>query len=128
LRQLIYDALQPLVVAGLVKSVVEGESVLKAPRRSEFPMLVYRMGNETNENLGQGLTAHRTFFQVYIHDAPADYSRIDGIIPAVRDAIVAAAPLGHVVEIMWRENSRDLDDAFFNSIVRYMRFEAALAQ
>lgn len=128
MRQLIYDALHPLVTSGDLKAIYQGESLLKAPGPSQFPIVVYRIGNETNENLGSGSTAYRKFFQVYVHDVPADYSRIDALIPMIRDALIAAAPAGHVLEIMWRENSRDLDDEFMGSIVRYIRFEAALAQ
>lgn len=128
MRQLIYDALQPLVTAGQLQTVYQGEAMLKAPSPAEFPIAVYRIGNETSENLGAGMTAHRKFFQIYVHDVPADYSRIDALIPSIRDAVEAAAPSDHVLEIMWRENSRDLNDEFLGSIVRYLRFEAALAQ
>lgn len=127
MRQLIYNALKTLVISGDVKAVYQGESVIQAPIPTNYPVLVYRMGNETNENLGSGMTAHRKFFQVYIHDRPADYTRIDGLMVPIRNALVAAAPSGHVLEIMWRENSRDLDDEFLGSVMRYMRFEAALA-
>lgn len=128
MRQLIYNALKPLKDAGTIKGLIQGESLLEAPKPTALPMLVYRMGNETNENVGEGFTAHRKFFQVYIHDRPADYSGIDALIPTVRDLLIAAAPSGHVLKIFWRENSRDLDDEFLGSIMRYMRFEAALAQ
>lgn len=128
MRPLIYNALHTLVVGGALKSVVQGESLLVAPKPAEFPMAVYRMGNETSETLGAGMTSHRKFFQVYIHDRPADYAGIDALMPTIRDLLIAAAPSGHVLEIMWRENSRDLDDDFLGSIMRYMRFEAALAQ
>jgi hypothetical protein len=128
MRQLIYDALQALVASGDLKGVYQGESMLKAPNPRDFPIAVYRIGNETNENLGSGSTAYRKFFQVYVHDVPADYSKIDDLIPKIRIALTSAAPSGHVLEIMWRENSRDLDDEFMGSIVRYLRFEAALAQ
>lgn len=128
MRPLVYNALLPLKVAGTVKDIVQGESLLSAPKPSAFPLLVYRLGNETNENLAETSTAHRVFFQVYVHDRPADYSGIDALMVPIRDLLLAAAPAGHVLQIMWRENSRDLDDEFLGSIMRYMRFEAALAQ
>lgn len=128
MRQLIYDALHALVISGELKAIYQGESMLKAPNPRDFPIAVYRIGNETNENLGSGSTAYRKFFQVYLHDVPADYNRIDTLIPVIRDALTAAAPSGHVLEVMWRENSRDLSDEYMGSIVRYLRFEAALAQ
>lgn len=125
MRDLIYNAL--VAIPG-INQVYQGESMLKAPKPIEFPVAVYRIGNETNANVGSGITAHNKFFQVYLHDVPADYTRIDTLIPLVRDAMTGLSNKGHILEVIWRENSRDLDDEFIGSVMRYLRFETAMAQ
>lgn len=124
MRQLIYDKLS--TIPEFVR-VHQGESLTAAPKRERLPIAVYRIGNESPDNIGAGATAHRVYFQVYIHDKPADYSRIDDLVVKVQNVFDLDGSVGEVVEIIYLETSRDLDDAFFGSIMRYVRFQAVLA-
>jgi hypothetical protein len=131
MRQWLFDVLSsnPDIFALTEGRVLQGESMLKAPDRLELPLLVYRMGNTTNEHLGHNSTAHRRFFQVYIHDRPADYSRIDTLCALVIAALdqSGAVPEHNILETSWLETSRDLDDEVFHTIVRYVRFQTVLS-
>jgi len=124
IRQFIYDR---LLTIPTFTSVAQGESLLEAPSRPEFPVAVYRLGNESPENIGAEITPHRKYFQVYIHDAPADYTRIDTLVDQVQAAFRLTGSVGNIVEVIYLETSRDLDDAFFGSIMRYVRFQAILS-
>jgi len=130
-RQWLYDVLtgDPDVAALVGSRVHQGESILRAPTKPELPMLVYRFGNVTSERLGQGSTANRVFFQVYVHDKPADYTRIDQICAALIGALHQSGPFPgeHILDTIWLETSRDLDDEYFQSVMRYVRFQSTLA-
>jgi len=107
--------------------VFQGESMLKAPQA--WPFLVYRMGNETDEQFSESRMPKRHFFQVYIHDQPADYQQIDSVMALVRDAFKAAgsSPEDNIMQIVYLETSRDLDDPTLGTIMRYMRFQLILS-
>ena len=124
IRQFIYDRL--VAIPDFVE-VYQGESVLEAPNRSEYPVAVYRIGNESPEfGMGEQTEVHRKYFQVYIHDTPADYTRIDDLVDKVKAAFVMPTSVGKITQVIYLETSRDLDDAFFGSIMRYVRFQAVL--
>jgi hypothetical protein len=89
---------------------------------------IYRLGNESPDNLGFDVNPHRKYFQVYVHDVPADYTRIDNLVERVRLAFKLESSVDEVIEVRYLETSRDLDDAFFGSIMRYIRFQAILSR
>lgn len=128
MRQFIYDTLRlDSAVEGFVGDrIYQGESMDKA--ELVRPFLVYRVGNETNELMSEDEAEkmpHRVFFQVYIHDNPADYTRIDDICQAVRNALVGGPyPTWNIYRVNYLETSRDLDDDTMRTILRYVRFQA----
>jgi hypothetical protein len=72
-------------------------------------------------NVGQ-----RGYIQVWAHDDPGDYERIDQILDLSRTAIEAVQPsvvLGPFLEARWIETGVDLRDDVMESITRYMRFQ-----
>lgn len=91
----------------------------------EKPFLVYTIGNATNELLSEDDDQpQRQFFQIYIHDEPADYTRIDDAIDAVKKLLVNSTDNGDVINVLYLETSRDLDDETMGTIMRYIRFQA----
>jgi hypothetical protein len=87
---------------------------------------VYRLGNVTNEHLGVGAIAQRTFWQLYVHDNPADYDNIDTITQQLIQLFHESGPFPayDILQTRYLETSRDLDDEIFKTIVRYVRFES----
>ena len=96
IRQGIFDRLN--AIPDFNDRVYQGESVLEAPNRTEYPVAVYRIGNESPEfGMGEQTGVHRKYFQVYVHDVPADYTRIDGLIDQVKAAFVMPASAGPII-------------------------------
>lgn len=108
--------------------VYQQNSLLSA--QTTKPYLVYTFGNNTDEGMGDpdSFRPGRQFGQVYIHDEPGDYSRIDDIVVALKNAFLATPPSGNVCGIQYLETSRDLDDSTLESIMRYVRFQLATAR
>lgn len=109
------------------------------PRQSETnvsiprPYLVYGLGNSTNEGLEDSTAddarAERQFFQIWIHDEGGTYSDIDDIIPLVKRRLVGAShPPSQVASIIYLETSAEFSNDTYNTIFRYIRFQAILAQ
>lgn len=126
MRQFIYDTLRNDldVQAFCDDRIYQGESL----DHSELvrPFIVYRVGNETSELFSEDAqTPHRVFFQVYLHDTPADYMRIDEGVKAVIKALKGARdPAYKILRVNYLETSRDLDDSELRTILRYVRFQA----
>jgi len=99
----------------------------------EHPFLVYKMGNETWEELSEVSLASRQFFQVWVHDfsdqAVADYMLIDEVIRAVKEQLVnASSAEDGVITIRFLETSQDLNDETLNTVMKYVRFQAILGE
>jgi len=126
-RKWIYDTLK--TVTAFEDRVVQGEALKVA--KLAGPTAIYRLGNYTNEALWDdhpdNPEASRQFFLVYIHDKPADYSRIDDLIEEVKAAFKNAELPPGAVAIQYLETSRDLDDATLQTIYRYVRFQLVRA-
>jgi hypothetical protein len=103
--------------------MLQGESVLSADITK--PFLVYRFGNKTSEDLAEDMPdVARQFLSIYLHDAPADYSRIDEMEMAVIHGLnLASSEEESVVTTRYLETSRDLDDQALGTIYRYVRFQ-----
>lgn len=133
-RQWLYETIKdyPALFAFHNGRVLQGESLTTA--QVQKPYLVYRLGNDTDENLGgEGATdpqPHRTFFQVYVHDTPGDYDQIDAIITELKNAFRAAggSPANGILAVRYLEVSRDLDDQTLGTILRYVRFQFVLTK
>ena len=92
----------------------------------EKPFLVYTIGNATDEELSEEPEGpERQFFQIYIHDEGADYTRIDRIVARVKTLLRNQSDKASgIINVIYLETSRDLDDSTMNTILRYIRFVA----
>jgi hypothetical protein len=93
------------------------------------PYIVYKIGNDTSEDLAEDQTAHRQFFQVWVHDYSdadtADYMRIDEVVAAVKRALFLASSAEYnVLGVTFLETSQDLNDETLGTVFRYLRFQA----
>ena len=110
----------------IIQSVLQGQSLLTADIPK--PYLVHRFGNETDENLAEvDVYPRKMYFQVYVHDIPGDYIRIDSLVELVKAAFrsqtIASAAVAGVHHIRYLETSRDLSDPELGTIFRYIRFQ-----
>lgn len=106
-----------------IERMLQGESLLTA--QLEKPFLVYRFGNRTNEDLAEDMPeVGRQFVSIYLHDVPADYSRIDQMEMAVIHGLnLAKSASEGIITARYLETSRDLDDQALKTIYRYLRFQ-----
>lgn len=113
----------PLLAFMPIDRMLQGESMLTA--NIEKPFLVFRFGNKTNEDLAEDMPdVARQFLSIYIHDVPADYSRIDEMEMAVLHALnLAKSAEEGIISTRYLETSRDLDDKSLETIYRYLRFQ-----
>lgn len=103
--------------------MLQGESLLTA--QIQKPFLVYRMGNRTNEDLAEDMPdVGRQFLSIYLHDVPADYSRIDRMeMTVIHGLNLASSVPDNIITTRYLETSRDLDDQSLGTIYRYLRFQ-----
>lgn len=126
MRQWVYDILKTVDGPATVK---QGGAVISAtPKELPRPFLVYHMGNATDEGLWDSEDnpeASRQFLTVYVHDNPADYSRIDEIVEKVIKAMVnsGGSVADRILMVNYLETSRDFDDQTLKTIHRYIRFQ-----
>ena len=128
-RQFIFDTLRtPALEDKVGDRVFQQASVLTAQHYK--PFLIYTIGNNTDEGMADPdtYTPSRQFFQVYIHDAVGDYAQIDDLIKLVKTAFLTAALPDDVSGVQYLETSRDLDDPTLQTIMRYVRFQLAMAR
>lgn len=95
------------------------------------PFIIYGLGNNTNEDLSEDEDheAHRQFFQIWIHDEPGSYIRIDDAIRIIKALFNGRShPPSHVLTVRWLENSAEFSNQTYNTIFRYMRFQAIIAK
>lgn len=119
---------------------VEGIRTRVVPRRSktnievQSPFLIYGLGNNTNEGLGDptanDVDAHRQFFQIWIEDEDSgSYALIDEFIPILKRLLVgASSPEHNIMTIAWLETSQEFNNETYNTLFRYMRFQAILGK
>lgn len=106
--------------------VFQGESLQNSTQVK--PFLVYRLGNDTSEQLSEeDVHPHRQFFLVYVHDVPYDYQKVDEgcslVIRAFRGWTSAA---DNIMQVRYLETSRDLYDSVLDTVYRYVRFQLIL--
>jgi hypothetical protein len=77
----------------------------------------------------QDVAPHLQFFQVYVHDEPADYVQIDMMVSLVIAAFKYAeySVANRIITTRYLETSRDLDDAVLATIFRYVRFQFVMS-
>lgn len=94
------------------------------------PFVVYLLGNSTDQQLAdEDYDADRQFWQVWVHDRPADYTKID----AIQDRIRAIFKNGQsvpdkVLTTIHLERSRDFDDEILKTIFKYARFQSIITK
>jgi hypothetical protein len=127
--------LWPLIGVGTLEQAQE--QIM--PRQSQEnilarrPFLVYGLGNATNEQLADDDAgdheAERQFFQVWIHDEGGSYNLIEDIIPVVKRRLIGAShPPSKLVTIRYLETSGEFSNQTYNTIFRYIRFQAIIAK
>ena len=104
------------------------ENIL-APR----PFIIYGLGNATSEQLADDDAgdheAERQFFQVWIHDEGGSYNKIEDIIPVIKRRLIGAShPPSKLVTIRYLETSAEFSNQTYNTIFRYIRFQAIIAK
>lgn len=109
------------------------------PRRSQddinipTPYIIYGLGNATDEGLGDStagdVEAERQFFEVWVHDAGGTFTTIDDIIVLVKKRLTGATnPAANVMTIRYLETSGEFSNETYNTIFRYIRFQAIRAK
>ena len=94
----------------------------------EHPYIVYKLGNETSEDISEDTEVSRQFVQVWVHDyhdeQTGDYMRIDVIIAAIK---LAFKNVGSAADGIWTsrflEVSQDLNDDTLNTLFKYIRIQ-----
>lgn len=99
----------------------------------DHPFVVYKLGNDTNEGLGDTNSPHRQYFQIYVHDVNinglGDYTLIDQVLGVIKDLLDGASSgADEVITIRYLETSQDLDDETLNTVFRYARFQAIIGK
>jgi len=104
--------------------IIQGESAEQANILE--PFIVYTIGNATDEELSEEPEGpQRQFFQIYIHDRGGDYSRIDNIVAIIKTLLRNQSDKASgIINVIYLETSRDLDDSTMGTILRYIRFVA----
>lgn len=95
------------------------------------PFLVYGLGNDTNEDLAEDddHEAHRQFFQIWIHDEGGDYTKIDDIVDIVKKLFHGAShAASKISQIRWLETSQEFANETYNTLFRYIRFQAIISK
>lgn len=141
MRAWLYDLLTTDPDLQEVLGGVEGIKDRVIPRRSEdnvnipTPYLIYGLGNSTNEQLNdstaddEDVEAERQFFQIWIHDAGGSYIDIDDLVGRVKKRVSGARnPASKVVTVRYLETSQEFSNETYNTIFRYLRFQAIIAQ
>lgn len=141
MRVWLYDTLtSSLELQTYLGGTLEKAQERVKPRQSESvisnlnlpkPFLIIGLGNNTNESLAedQDHTAHRQFFQVWIHDEGASYQQIDDMIAVVKKLLTNQQdPASMVTTVHWLETSQEFANETYNTIFRYIRFQAIISK
>lgn len=132
-RKFVYDTLRLYPgISDLVGDRVMAQSSLLTgnPAQLPKPFCVYHIGNSTDEGMEDpdGFSPNRQFIQVYFYDLVGDYTRIDDLVKASKTALQTATLSGDICGVNYLETSRDLDDPTLEAIMRYVRFQLAMAR
>lgn len=119
MRQKIYDALrQDATIISLVGADNVWSTYEEIPTT---PYLVVRFGASSSR---LSRLAEAEFFQVWAHDVPGDYDRIDTLLKRVQVVLEALPNEGDLFEVRWFETSQDMPvDLETGTISRFSRFQ-----
>lgn len=98
--------------------IYQASNLFNVPKK---PFVVFRMHNAYVFQLG-----HRKMVQVWYHDEPGDYSRIDQMMEHGKAALEAIPPHDNFLELRWFEDSVDLKDDDMGTICRNARYQMTL--
>ena len=107
---------------------MRGSTVDGIPQ-TETPYIVYNFNGRFRTG-PSALKATRHTIQVWVHDDPGDYFRIDQILDRVRaalESVEAGNPVGFL-EIRFFETGPDIWDDLVKHIVRYSRLQATTSE
>lgn len=102
------------------------QSTIPGPR----PFIIHGLGNSSDmlssEDEGFG---RRQYFQVWLHDEGADYTRIDEGLDIVTALLVNQSdPASNLTTVQWLETSQEFNNETYNTIFRYLRFQAIISK
>lgn len=128
MRVIAYDAFRttPAIVAIVGDRIKAASSVDKQMKR---PLIALRahtdfpVGGHSGRSFGR-----REYLQVWVHDNPGDYLRIDEVLRLCRNALEAVPHSDDFLEAKWIETGVDLRDDRMESITRYSRFQFTFAR
>lgn len=111
-------------------SLIEGRAFAKKTMSSSVeahPYLIFKLGNDTNEELSETEDIHRQFIQIYVHDytdvQTADYMKIDEVIRALKNLLSnAQSEEDGIISVIYLETSQDLNDLTLGTVMKYVRF------
>lgn len=89
-------------------------------REGTTPFIVIRLLS-MNMELSEG-TAHSQTAEIWAHDKPGSYGRIDSILAAVRAALVGQVALSGGIACRWQGDSTDFADDDLGTITRNSAF------
>lgn len=125
-REWVYQRAQDdVTLAGLVGDRIYAATSLReddATRSLTKPFIVYRVWGSRPELRGDDSDKkRREVFQLFVHDEPGDYGKIDDILTRLYElfADVRDQEAGIISE--WLEMSEDFRDDDMHTIMRYCR-------
>ena len=94
------------------------------------PFCVYRMSTETSDFRGDdSLRIRRRVYQIFVHDTPGDYTRIDSILVLLEGLFRDVEDQANsIVRCEWLENSEDFRDDDMGTILRYCRIQTKVRE
>lgn len=106
-----------------VERIFQAGSVDDQP---ETPFIVYRLSGDF-PTVTRRSSARRQSAEIWVHDRPGDYSRIDGILKQIEqtfdDVVHASAAEGESISTAdWESRSPDLNDDGFGTICKMTNY------
>lgn len=119
IRQLIYDTLR---VDDEIVAIVGADGTYSTyDETPPTPFLVIRFGGVTPR---LRKVAESGYIQIWAHDEPGTYSKIDDLLARCKVVLEALPNQGTLFEVAWIEDSGDLPfDPLTGVIGRYSRFQ-----
>lgn len=132
LRKIVFRALKadPELAELVGDRIYQRGSTLEGiPPTDTVPYIVYNLGLSFPKG-PSALRARTQSLQVWVHDEPGDYFRIDQILTRVKVVLesIDAGQEDGFLEIRFVEASQDLWDNLLKHLVRYSRHGATLTQ
>lgn len=118
MRQWLYDVLRgDAELAGLVGTRIHQANTLD--RTPATPFLIFKLSTETP----RAVPARNTLSQVWAHDTPGSYVRVDQILDRVKAVLEGQGNSGDFFKAEWLDDSEDLFDDGNNTVTRFSRYQ-----